>query len=193
MEATFSNIELYKDIIDIGKKHASSDAEYLASILIQGLSKLKLIVSNDETDVKKFNTELSNYVLTTSYIEIISSHPAWLKSLRLLHHVATLYLVVSVKNRDLTVTSLKAIEIVNMISFFLVISQQFDILSEENKRRVRILRFVAQTLIRSGIFYKALVELKYNYKDINALQIFLTLFLQIVGINEVLFCYSTIN
>lgn len=192
MEGAITHIDLYKEISDLCKEHSYSDPEYLSSILIQGLAKLKLIMKDDDVDTSKFNTELSNYVLTTSYIEYVSTHPVWLKSLRLLHHVATLYLVLSVKNRDLTVNSLRAIEVVNMISFLLVMSQQFDLLSEENKKRIRVLRFVAQTIIRSGIFYKALIELKYNYKDINALQIFLTLFLQIVGVNEVLFCYSTI-
>ena len=193
MEATLSNIDFYSQITQLYKANANQDAEYLASILIQGLCKLKLIVTEDpDGDITKFNTELTNYVMTTSYIEYISSHPAWLKTLRLLHHVATLYLVVSIRNRSITVRSLKAIEIVNMISFLLVISQQFDILSEENKKKVRILRFIAQTIIRSGIFYQALLELKYNYKEINAMQIFLTTFLQVVGVNEVLFCYSSI-
>lgn len=187
---TIKNIDLYNDLVKLSNEKQYEEPEYLASILIQGLAKLKLILAPTKTS-EAFNSELTSYVLTTSYIEYISTHPTWLKTLRLLHHVATLYLVVSVRNRDLTTFSLKSIEIVNFISFILIMTRQ--VLPETQQKQIRILRFIAQTIIRSGIFYYALRELKYNYQEINMLQILLTLFLQIVGLNEVVFCYKSIS
>lgn len=191
LNSTVTNIELYDDIVKLCKDKNYKDSDYLASILIQGLAKLKLILAPSK-DSTEFNSELTSYVLTTSYIEYISTHPQFLKLLRMLHHVATLYLVVSLKNRNLTTFSLKSIEIVNFISFVLVMGNKFNLLNEEQQTKVRMLRFVAQTMIRSGILYFALRELKYNYQEINMIQILLTLFLQFVGVNEVMFSYYSI-
>ena len=171
----------------------SNSRDYLANIITQTYSKLKLLFSS----LDDYKMESLSHNMTTNILELMTTHKASLKTMRILHHLSSIYLILTLRDTEKLMVYNKYIEIINLISVIMSLDSQFDFIPPDMfldiKTNMKYIRFVAQLYVRSGLVYESFKLLSMENEELNIIHKLLMIFLQFVSVNEVLHCYSTLS